>query len=191
MNRQNKTLTEHPDFDQILEAVRTEQPALEAHMRECEQCRFFYELAIVSKTNRTIAEAGRSSQVPRQTAMLPLLVGNWTPRKIELGSVDYDSWRNDQAAAVRDAAKGAERRLCLSSGKISLELVVEQRPEGFSFTARCYRDDRPSNEFILKIGRIKLLPDMYECYFWNSGKLPKKLQLWSSSTLIDFTQVLW
>ena len=191
MNKHNKTFAEHPDFEELLQAVSTGDLTYGAHLKECEQCRFFYELAEVSKTTRSIFEAGKRSQTPRQASMLPLLVGNWTPRTTELGKIEYDSWRIDHAIALRDAAKGAERRLCLSSGKISLELVVERRPEGFSFAARCYKDGLPSDEFVLNIGRKKLLPDMYDCFFWNSGSLPKKLQLWSPTKLIDFTQVLW
>jgi hypothetical protein len=113
------------------------------------------------------------------------------PGDIARATTAYDSWRSSPATVLRDAARGMERRLRFIAGKISLELVVERRPEGYSFVARCYRGGRPSTEYILKVGRERLQPEYRSCYFWTSRKPPRNMQLLSPFLKVDLDRVQW
>ncbi len=190
MMKQSRAITEHPERGEMLRAVRTGEVPFQTHLDECEQCRTMFELMAVSQTVGDISRTRVSSDSASSSAILPLLIGNWMPRDLVRGTSVLDTWQSNPAA-LRDSACGMERRLRFAAGDISLELVVERRPEGYRFVARCYKGGRASSEFVLKIGKERLSPEFRGCYFWTSNRPPRKLQLLSPSTNIECDSILW
>ena len=113
------------------------------------------------------------------------------PRKATTGRSTHDSWSGLPATVTRDSALGFERSLRFESGPVVLELVADRTPDGWRFAARVYRDQKPSGEFILKVGRNRLQPGLHHCFAWSSARPPHSIELLSPSLKLEFDTGIW
>jgi len=107
------------------------------------------------------------------------------------GKVAYDSWAHGAPVALRDTTNGFIRRLQLKARKISLEIVAERRYNSWEFVARVYRGEKVLHDFVLKVGRDKLLPSSGGFYQWSSSKVPATVKLLSYEQDIVFDKLSW
>jgi hypothetical protein len=120
----------------------------------------------------------------------PLLFGAKGGR-FEVGRVINDSWATAPAVALRDIVDGHIRRLELKAGKVVLEIVAERITDHWEFVARVQTGEKTDNNYILNIGRIRLLPYASGFYHWSSSWVPRTIKLISFKRQIAFEKVLW
>jgi len=176
----------HPDRDQMLKAIDSGRMPFRSHLERCEHCRLLYELLSCFRGQSPASLEYPSHRAVDRAAVIPVLVGPKAPLRTEVGRLVFDSWQHVPAAQLRAASRGLERRLRFSCRDITFEVVAERRPDGWEFSARVYRGDSPSCRFVLRAGRLRLLCDEHECFFWSGRHLPQKLVLLSSERQIAF-----
>jgi hypothetical protein len=191
MKTRTRQLNDHPDRDELLQALRTGEIPFQQHLGVCDSCRSIFDFLLINRRLETPDLVTPSPSAYHRHSTLPLVASNWVPRQTDFGKSMYDSWTGLPATVTRNSAMGLERSLRFVSGAISLELVADRTPESWRFAARCYRDQIPSGEFILKIGRRRLSPGLHDCYSWTSPKPPHTIQLLSPSVRLVFDTGLW
>lgn len=92
---------------------------------------------------------------------------------------------------VRDVTFGHVRRVRLEAGKIALEFIAERRENDWNFVARVYKGGRVSSDYILSVGRRKLLPKSQGFYFWDAKRPPVKISLHGGKSVIEFDRLQW
>ena len=182
---------DHPDRDEMLSAIRTGELTFREHLANCSWCRDIYDFLLLGRRVETLESAAPAMDTFQRHCSLPLSASGWLPRRTVVGKAMHDSWAGLPATVTRDSAMGLERSLRFVSGAISLELVADRTPGGWRFAARCYRNEAPSAEFVLKIGRKRLSPGLHQCYSWTSLKAPRTIQLLSPSLKLVFDTGTW
>jgi hypothetical protein len=86
---------------------------------------------------------------------------------------------------------GLERRLELHAEGVTLKLVAERQSDGWDFVARVYRDGKATTEFIVQVGRRKLVPLSRGFYNWSSTRPPNIIRLLSPALRVDFERLSW
>jgi hypothetical protein len=124
-------------------------------------------------------------------AAIARLIESRNPSVTHEASRIYDSWSGAETVAMRDDSFHVERRMRFTCGQVSVELVVEHQGEIWDCVARVYRRNRPVNEFILQVGRIKHFARAYDCYRWTSPQPPKRLCLLSADERIELGRLSW
>ena len=191
MKTRTRQFADHPDRDEMLQALRKGEVPFQQHLTVCSSCRLVYDLLLINRYSETLDFEAPPPEAYYRHSTLPLTASNWVPRRTDIGESIYDSWTGLPATVTRDSAMGLERSLRFASGSISLELVADRTPEGWSFAARCYRGSAPSGEFILKIGGKRISPGLHYCYAWTSLQPPRKILLLSPSLRLVFDTSLW
>lgn len=107
------------------------------------------------------------------------------------GNVTEDSWRGRAPIDIRDVTFGHVRRVKLKAGKISLEFVAERRETDWTFVARVYEGGKVSSDYVLSVGRRKLLSKSQGFYFWDSKRPPGKISLLGDKSIIEFERLRW
>lgn len=175
----------------MLRALKEGTESIEGHLKECEACQIQMELfkafplADDSKLERLSEDA-----INRFTLM-PLLYQNKRPGRTYSGKVAFDSWANQPTAALRTAAPGLVRRLCLKAGEVSLEIVAERHQSEWGFTARVYTKGDVSSCWVLRVLGKRMLPGSLGFYQWKSKRTPLRIELMSLSQRIEFAELSW
>jgi len=191
MKTRTRQFSDHPDRDEMLRALRTGEVTFRQHLAACGSCRSIYDFLLLQRHIEPPSSTAPSPDALCRHSRLPLISSNWVPRRTVMGKSVRDSWTGLPATVTRDSAMGLERSLSFSSAGISLDLVADRTPDGWRFAARCCRDQVPSAEFVLKIGRKRLSPGLHKCYSWTSLKAPRTIELLSPSTRLVFETGLW
>jgi len=132
-----------------------------------------------------------SEKALKRYALIPLCHRLTGGGETLYGKVAYDSWAHGAPVALRDTTDGFIRRLQLKAGKISLEIVAERRHNSWEFVARVYTGEKVLHDFVLKVGRDKLLPSSGGFYQWSSSKVPATVKLLSYEQDIVFDKLSW
>ncbi|MBN1211714.1 MAG: hypothetical protein JXA92_03980 [candidate division Zixibacteria bacterium] len=134
---------------------------------------------------------GPSKEALNRYALIPLCHRPTAGGEVLHGKVAYDSWAHGSPVALRDTTDGFIRRLQLKAKKISLEIVAERRQNSWQFVARVYSGEKVLHDFVLKVGREKLLPFSGGFYQWSSPKVPATVKLLSYERKIVFDRISW
>ena len=106
------------------------------------------------------------------------------------GSVMFDSWAGS-APAMRDIVPGHLRRVQLKAGKVTLEIVAERQKDEWEFVARAYQGDSVRHDFVIKVGRKKLLAKSGGFFHWTSKSVPRVVELLSYKRNLTFEKLVW
>ena len=184
-----KTPTNHPDRTALLAATHTPDADIARHLESCEHCRFLFALLQLP----AIDPIGDDLFSPAiySSAAIAAYERARHPASHLLGSVAFDSWKEQPEAATRAVEIAEERRLSFSAGDYTLELVAEKERQGWACTARLYCKNKPQHHFILEVGRRKLHAESRRCYFWRMKTPPRSLAISSGDVRIDFGDIPW
>ncbi len=181
----------HPDRASMLKAIQTGEVPFSSHLVRCAECRELYELFVQYRPDERLNDLEPSSQSVARARAVPKLVESRSPARAITGGVAFDSWADLPAVQIRSAVGTLERRIRLEAGKYTLELVADRVQTEWEFVARIYDRHQVTSEFILQVGRRKLVPQSQRCYFWSAKNPPKTMQLLSSALKIDFGKLTW
>lgn len=123
--------------------------------------------------------------------VIPLLFDEPLNLATGFGAVVYDSWADGPAVAMRDISDGHIRRLKLKSGKVSCEIVAERTKGQWEFVARVYRGTSVMHDFVMSIGKKKLLSESGGFFRWSSKGVPRKISLTSPKERFTFERLSW
>lgn len=174
-----------------MKAARKHRGPIAEHVASCEECRT--ELAL----SRLMAHAGPnelempSPEALERFAATALVHEPDRPQRSRVGSLTFDSWQERSVANVRDLPEGLVRRICLSAGAITLEIVAERQHGGWEFVGRVYDGQEARAGFMLKVGRKRLLPKAGGFYFWKSKSAPRTIALVSGDLNLEFDSPAW
>ena len=132
-----------------------------------------------------------SEEALKRYALIPLVHRPAGGGATVHGKVAYDSWAYGEPVALRDTTDGFIRRLQLKAKKICLEIVAERRRNSWEFVARVYSGEKVLHDFVLKVGRDKLLPSSGGFYQWSSTKVPATVKLISYEQNVVFDRLSW
>ena len=122
---------------------------------------------------------------------IPLLFEGSLEAHSVFGKTVYDSWADMPAIALRDSANGRIRQLKLKAGDLVLEIVAEYLDNVWEFVARVYDCRKVTNDFVLKVGNRRFLPQTGGFFVWSSRLVPRVLRLESFETNISFEKLSW
>jgi hypothetical protein len=122
---------------------------------------------------------------------IPLLEESRKPGRIIIGAMTLDSWKSIPAVALRDSPGGLERRIALQASDITLEIVAEQSEGTWEFVARVYKKQTVTKEFVLHVGRSKLIAQREGFYHWSSKSPPRTIRLLSRAVQVNFGTLKW
>jgi hypothetical protein len=134
--------------------------------------------------------AGPSKAAISRWETLPLLFGAESG-KSEAGHIVGDSWYAAPALALRDIDDGHIRWLKLKAGKVTLEIVAERMTDHWEFVARVNSKGKVENNYVLKVGHVRLLPYSEGFYHWSSKWVPRSVKLLSFNRQLNFERILW
>ena len=106
------------------------------------------------------------------------------------GSVVFDSWAG-MAPAMRDIMPGHLRRVQLKAGQTTLEIVAERVNDEWEFVARAYQGDEVKHDYVIKVGRRKLLAESGGFFHWTSKSVPRVVELLSLKRKMVFEELAW
>ncbi len=181
----------HPGRKAMKKAIKTGIVPFEAHLEECPACRKEFDLLREFPVSGQPPLRKPSTQAVDRFAAIPLLYKNSKNVRHIAGAVTFDSWSQQPLAQLRDAGVGLTRRICLEAGSTRLEIMAERKRDGWEFVARVYEAERVSSEYVLRVGRQKLLPRSQGFFHWSSKRAPKVLRLASNGVEIDFEGLKW
>ncbi len=107
------------------------------------------------------------------------------------GEIVYDSWAEGPPVGLRRAVDGHIRLLRLKAGRITLELVAERRRLDWGFVARVYHSRQVAHDFVLQVGRRRLLADSGGYYQWTTSLVPRTIRLLSHRGNLAFERLSW
>ena len=187
MNRKS----DHPDKSQMIKAIRNGTSPFAAHLAQCDTCFHQFELLSKLEAKHPLRVTPPSAYAVTRFKNVPLLSkGTYFPPP-DQGKITFDSWRHSTPVDVRDITFGHVRRLCMSLGKQSVELVAELRRDGWSFVARVYSGRQVSCGYVLKVGVQRILPNSVGFYQWTSKRAPRTITLLSDDKSLEFNNLLW
>ncbi len=181
----------HPSKADLIEAIRSGKGRLGGHLANCRQCRIAYEILEWSGADHGRVVWEPPTDLLRKHKAVPQLVASRHPARAVRGLAVTDSWDDRPAVAVRQAPFGIERRVRFEAGEYALEFVASRRLGGWDFVARVYESERPSRQFVLKVGSRKLPAGAGNCFMWRSPRPPQSLILLSSDLRIDLGRLEW
>ena len=188
--RMNQT-ERHPGREAMMKAIKTGKIPFQGHLEQCESCRREFELlSAYSVAGAKPVRKPDADAIERYSA-IPLIYEDASARRVVAGSLTFDSWSQKPVAQLRDAGVGLTRRLCLEANGITLEVVAEREQDRWEFVARVYQKKAVSSEYVLRIGRLKLLPKSQGFYHWSSKRAPAKIGLLSQSIEVSFEGLSW
>ncbi len=132
-----------------------------------------------------------SCEALQRYALIPLYFRKEKEVTVIKGKIAYDSWSQGTPVALRDTTDGYIRRLHLKTRNLSLEIVAERRQNQWEFVARLYSGDKVIQNFVLQIGRFKILPLSGGFYQWTTKKVPATVRLLSYDKNIVFDRLSW
>ncbi len=185
-----KTKT-HPDRAVLIEALETGEIPFRAHLVRCAECRELFDLLTQYGPDDRLKDLAPSPQSIARAQAVPKLVESRRPSRAITGRMTFDSWADVSAVQLRSTVGVLERRVRLEAGKYTLELVADRTLEEWEFVARIYNKEKVTSEFILQVGRRKLVPQSQRCYYWSAKNPPRTLRLLSSDLKIDFGKLTW
>ena len=124
-------------------------------------------------------------------SVIPLLFDEPRNPDAGSGSIVYDSWAQGPPVALRDVTDGFVRRVQLKAGNISLEIVAEMNKGRWEFVARVYRGRSVVHDFVMSVGRKKILSESGGYYRWSSKTVPHKIGLTSLEKRLTFERLSW
>ena len=187
---EKRRATTHPSRQAMLKEDLSGKE-IDAHLSECEECRTLHELVrSFAAADASIIETPSQDAVQRYCAV-PALAQTRPVDRAEVGRMVFDSWTERRVTALRDLTNGLVRRMCLSAGSITLEVVAERCGCEWEFVARVYDRSTVTSEYILNIGRRKLQPRAHGFYFWRSSAAPTAFRLLSGERNLEFGTVTW
>lgn len=122
---------------------------------------------------------------------IPLLFDEPLNLATGFGTVVYDSWAEGPAVALRAIKDGHIRRIKVKSGKVSCEIVAERSRGQWEFVARVYRGKSVAHNFVMTVGKKKLLSESGGYFRWSSKRVPRKLGLTSNEERFKFEEISW
>ena len=122
---------------------------------------------------------------------IPLLFDEPLNVATGFGTIVYDSWAEGPAVALRAIKDGHTRRIKLKSGKVSCEIVAERSKGQWEFVARVYRGKSVAHNFVITVGKKKLLSETGGYFRWSSKRVPRKLELTSNEERFKFEEISW
>lgn len=186
-----KSTGRHPSRSAMLEAAATGTVTFKAHLERCEDCRILLQLL----SSHQVAGKPQLARTPmralRQQAAIARLQQSRSPARTATGLIKFDSWRRIASTQLRDEMVGLERRLDLHAKGVTLKLVAERQSDGWDFVARVYRGNKVTTDFIVQVGRRKLVPLSRGFYNWSSTRPPSIIRLLSPSLRVDFGRLSW
>ncbi len=183
---------EHPERDELIKAAESGSVPFKDHLEDCMDCRKLFEFFQVFLRAAPGGLLEPSEEAMARHVAIPISEGSRHAVKKLKGSIAYDSWAQVPALALRDAGKGAERRLRLEAGNLILEFSAERQGDTWDFTARAYHNEQAvSSGYILKADRREVIAGEQNCFFWSSQQPPRKLQLVSPDIAVDFGFLKW
>ena len=132
-----------------------------------------------------------SEDAVTRLSAIPLLFSEPSVATTRTGAMVYDSWSRGPLVALRDVTDGYIRRIQLRAGNISLEIVAEMNRGRWEFVARVYRRRSVVHDFVINIGRKKLLSESGGFYRWSSKTVPRKIGLISLGQRLTFERLSW
>lgn len=181
----------HPDRTNMLKAIRAGKSTYAAHVKSCESCRTTYDFLNQIHNQSDFELEHPSPEALARYCRIPGLEESLSAAKAVQGILIADSWSGPIPIDVRDVTFGHVRRIRLEAGKIALEFVAERRETDWTFVARVYDGGTVSSDYILSIGRRKLLSKSQGFYFWDSKRPPVKISLLGDNSVIEFEQLRW
>ncbi len=186
-----KSTGRHPGRKALIGAVASGCNHFAAHLENCVECRELFEaLARFPVAGRERIAQPTPGALDRFAAV-PLIDRKPNSLRRITGQVVFDSWANRPSAQLRDVTVGLIRRVCLTAGKLSLEIVAERRQDSWEFVARVYDNKTVSSEYVLRVGAKKLLPRSQGFYHWSSKGTPRTLRLLSQELQVEFERLSW
>ena len=132
-----------------------------------------------------------SNESVTRLSVIPLLFDEPFGLPVGSGRVAYDSWSQGPRVALRDITDGHIRRVQLEAGKISVEIVAEMNKGKWEFVARVYRNKTVVHDFVMSVGRKKLLSESGGFYRWSSKSVPRNISLTSPAQHLTFERLSW
>jgi len=175
----------------MLEAIHSARVPFRGHLKQCEECRTLYVLLREFREPDRPHLTAPPAETLQRWVVVPLLEDNRRPAGRIHGRLAFDSWQVRELAGMRDMPNGLVRRLCLRAKSVVLELVGERQAGCWDFTARVYQRNRVSADYVLKVGRRRLLPDNQGFYLWSQPRAPKTVSLLAPHAQIEFDAVKW
>jgi hypothetical protein len=174
----------------MLKAIVTGRVPFRRHLEECAECRWLFEALSDLRIVEACRERGLADDLAARLGAIPLLTASSRRTRVVSGRTVYDSWTRLQPAQLRDVARGFERSLRLKASDVTLELAAERLPRAWEFTARAYRRGAVvSEDFVLKVGRRRLISNPQRCYQWSSQRPIRSLELQSPRLRLVFKDV--
>lgn len=175
----------------MMKAIKMGKIPFQAHLDTCETCRReFTLLSRFSVAGREPISRPNHDSIDRFTA-IPLIYDEGKSRRKVAGSLSFDSWSHRPAAQLRDTGTGLTRRLCLDADGVTLEIMAERQQDQWEFVARVYHKNVVSSEYVLRIGKQKLLPRSHGFFHWSSRRAPGRIRLLSESLEVCFEGLSW
>lgn len=132
-----------------------------------------------------------SEEALARLSVIPLLFEELKGYSRVTGSLAYDSWAEGPTVALRDIPDGYVRRLRLRAGKVSLEIVAERGAGRWDFVARVFKAKAVVHDYVLQVGRKKLLSESGGFFRWTSKAVPHRIGLASLRQTYTFERVPW
>lgn len=181
----------HPDREEIFEAIKSGANPFADHLAECETCAQLFEmLKLIGQPTDRPAHATLPGNL-YDLKGIALRDSSRRPKRSRHGKLIHDSWANIPPVQLRGSAYRSERRVRFEFNNVVLELVIERTAGMFELVARAYENGAPSTEYLLQVGRRKLIPENHGCFYWMSDTPPRKLTLWSPETRIELGSLAW
>jgi hypothetical protein len=183
---------EHPSREDLIRVLKTGRNHYAAHLRECAGCREMFEMLKVTLTYREQVTETASADLILRCAAIPLLARSTRPQRKQRGRLQFDSWSTLPAMALRSIDLGGERRLRLSAGSYTLELVAQRQSDRWEFWARIIRKGtEPIPMFVIQAGRRKIAAGAHSVFAWSDRYPPRRMSLISSTMRIEFEPIDW
>lgn len=182
----------HPSREDLIRILKNGRNRFAAHLRECADCREMFEMLKATQAYREQVTETVSPDLVERCAAIPLVGQSARPRRMQPGRVQFDSWSTLPALALRSIDLGGERRLRLSAGAYTLELVAQRQPDHWEFWARVLRKGtEPIPLFVIQAGRRKIVAGAHSVFAWSDHHPPRKISLVSADLRIEFQPINW
>ena len=186
-----KTDDRHPGREEMIRAIRSGSISFKSHLKQCQACRQVFELLSKRIKKPMIEPVDPPMRSVYRHMAVPRMIESRHPARTMDGNVVFDSWSQLPIVQTRDSGYGVERRLRFRADRFTLEFVAEHQQGRWQFVARVYDGCTVTPEFILQVGKTKLVPEGHRCFFWSSTRPPRKIQLLSPSVKIVLDGLSW
>jgi hypothetical protein len=161
------------------------------HLVSCGECRTAVRLLrSIESVNLVESEYGQAEAMVQRLTSVPALATGPTRRPVTATFVS-DSWQTPMAASVRGAGRGVERRLRYRVKDILIDLVVDRLGGKSECFLRVSRRGRPLPQFVLSLGKNKILPSDVGFFAWTGVRPPRELLVWSPEISVRLGSIQW